>query len=303
MSVMPRLMPNPFRSARLPGSAKKNLSKEKTMLLSKCRKAVDTFAPPLGTGYRLLRDATNRRQSKQTKYGFTLAGDPTMAREGFEVHEIEAFLSLMETHDAVLDIGANVGFYSCLAASRGKPIVAVEPSSRNLNFLYRNLWENKFVDVEIFPLGLARQAGLGRIYGFGGIASFVPGWAQAREAQSSLVPLTTLDTMAAGRFENQKILIKMDVEGFELEVLAGATETLSRTPKPTWLVEILLSDEVIPGGISRKFAEAFAVFWKHGYRCRMLDAARTPVSQADVDRWIANGSVDFATHDFLFSAD
>jgi FkbM family methyltransferase len=296
-------MPNPFRSARLPGSAKKNPSKEKTMLLSKCRKAVDTFAPPLGTGYRLLRDATNRRQSKQTQYGFTLAGDPTMTRESFEAHEIDAFLSLMETHDAVLDIGANVGFYSCLAASRGKPIVAVEPSSRNLNFLYRNLWENQFVGVEIFPLGLAGKAGLGRIYGYGGIASFVPGWAQAGEAQSSLVPLTTLDTIAAGRFENQKILIKMDVEGFELDVLAGAERTLGRAPKPTWLVEIMLSGEVVPGGVSRHFAAAFEVFWGHGYACRMLDAARTPVSQADVGRWMARGAVDSGAHDFLFSAD
>ena len=273
------------------------------MYFSTCRKAVDTFAPPLGRQFRWLRDATHRRRSIQTKYGFSLAGDPSMAKPGYETEEIQAFLELIEDHEAVVDIGANIGLYSCLAAIRGKRTIAFEPSPRNLNFLYRNLWENKFVNVEVFPLGLAAQCGLARIYGYGGISSFVPGWAQAREAQSTLAPLTTLDTIAAGRFQGKKLLIKMDVEGFELDVLAGAAATLDLNPKPTWLVEILLSGEVIPGGVSRKFAEVFEVFWKRGYRCRKLDAARTPVRPADVSRWVANQSVDAETHDFLFSAD
>lgn len=273
------------------------------MFLSRCRKAVDTFAPPLGRSYRILRDAASRRKSVQTKYGFSLSGDPSMASEDWESDEIIVFLELMQTHDAVLDIGANIGFYSCLAASRGKHTVSIEPSARNLNFLCRNLWQNRFRDVEVFPLGLARQAGLGRIYGFGGIASFVPGWAQAGESQSILVPLTTLDTITIGRFKNQKLLIKMDVEGFELDVLAGAVKTLGFNPKPTWLVEILFRDEVIPGGISQKFAEAFEVFWEHGYQCRKLDSSKELVSQADVTRWIAAGSMGANTHNFMFSAD
>jgi len=272
------------------------------MLLSKCRKTVDTFAPPLGRLFRLSRDMTSRRRSIQTQYGFCLAGDPSMTSKDWEVDGIQTFLRLLETHDAVIDIGANVGFYSCLAASRGKSAIAFEPASRNLYFLYKNLWENRLSDVEVFPLGLAGQCGLKRIYGFGGISSFVPGWAQAREAASSIVPVTTLDTIAAGRFQHQKLLIKMDVEGFELDVLAGAEKILGMNPKPTWLVEILLRDEVIPGGVSQKFAETFEVFWRHGYQSRMLNAARTPVLQTDVSRWIANGVVDPETHDFIFSA-
>jgi FkbM family methyltransferase len=273
------------------------------MFLSTLRKPLDTFAPPLGRLYRVLRDATNRNRSIQTTSGFTLAGDPSMAKGRWEVEEMEVFSQLMETHDAVLDIGANVGLYSCLAASRGKHTIAFEPSSRNLKFLYRNLWENRFFDVEVFPLALGGQCGLGQIYGYGGIASFVPGWGQARKAQSSLVPLTTLDIITLGRFENKKLLIKMDVEGFELEVLAGAAGTLELKPKPTWLVEIVLNGGLIPGGVSEKFTETFEAFWKHGYQCRKLDQARTPVAPADVSRWVANRFVDSETQDFLFSAD
>ena len=273
------------------------------MLLSRCRKAIDTFAPPLGWWYRMLRDATSRRRARKTQYGFTLSGDPTMAVEGWEAEEIGAFLAMIETHDVVADIGANVGMYTCLAASRGKPVIAFEPSARNLSYLYRNLWDNAFRGVEVFPMGLARRPGLGRIYGYGGIASFVPGWAQAREARFTLGPLTTLDSVVAGRFGGKRLLIKLDVEGFELEVLAGAEETLRLVPKPTWLIEILLRDEVIPGGVNPNFSETFQIFWEHGYQCRKLDAALTRVLPDDVRRWVINGFVEAETHGFCFSAD
>ncbi len=271
------------------------------MFLSRYRKAVDTFAPPLGRSYRVLRDATSRRRAIQTPYGFTLAGDPAIAAAGWEGDEISAFLSLLETHDVVVDIGANVGIYSCLAASRGKQTVAIEPLPRNLNYLYRNLWDNQLRNVEVFPMGLAQTPGLGRIYGYGGIASFLPGWAQAREAQSTLVPITSLDALVNGRFGNKRLLIKLDVEGFELEVLAGAVGTLDRVPKPTWLVEILFRGEVIPGGTNSSFAETFAMFWDRGYSCHMLDRGQTPVGSDQVNRWMRNGSVDGDTRDFLFS--
>jgi len=271
------------------------------MFLSRYRKAVDTFAPPLGRSYRVLRDAASRRRAIQTPYGFSLAGEPAIAAAGWEGDEIAAFLSLLESHDVVVDIGANVGIYSCLAASRGKKTVAIEPLRRNLNYLYKNLWDNKLRNVEVFPMGLARAPGLSRIYGYGGIASFLPGWAQAREAQSTLVPLTSLDAVVNGRFATKRLLIKLDVEGFELEVLAGAVGTLDRIPKPTWLVEILFRGEVIPGGMNSRFAETFAVFWERGYSCHKLDQALTPVGPGEVSGWIRNGSVDGDTRDFLFS--
>jgi FkbM family methyltransferase len=273
------------------------------LILSKCRRAVDKFAPPLGRLYRSLRDATIWRKPVSTKYGFSLAGDPLWANSDWEAGEIQAFIELLQAHDAVLDIGANVGFYSCLAASRGRQTIAFEPSQRNLNFLYKNLWENQLSDVEVFPLGLAGKSGLGRIYGSDAVASFVPGWAQAQQKRYKLVPLTTLDTIANCRFKNKSLLIKMDVEGFELDVLAGAEATLDLVPKPTWLVEVILRGETVPGGVNPRFSEVFELFWKHGYQCRMLDPARTRVEQADVSLWVRNGIVDHGMRDFLFFSD
>jgi FkbM family methyltransferase len=270
------------------------------MFLSALRQPVDTLAPSVGRLYRRMRDFVVARQSRQTIYGFKLAGDRRMASSDFEPDEVKAFLELIESHDMVLDIGANVGFYSCLAASRGKHVVSFEPSLRNLNFLYRNLWENKLSSVEIFPVGLAKQSGLSRIYGFGGISSFVVGWGQAETSKYSLVPVTTLDAVVAKRFQGKRLLIKVDVEGFELHVLAGAIETLNLEPKPTWTMEILLRDGVIPGGVNTRFHETFEMFWKHGYQCRKLDNTRSLVQNADVENWVRCAAAD--CKNFLFSA-
>ncbi len=271
------------------------------MLLSRLRKPVDSFVPAVGHLYRSLRDLSVARQFRQTSYGFRLAGERRIAASDFEPQEVKAFLELLESHDTVLDLGANIGFYSCLAASRGKRVISFEPSPRNLQFLYRNLWENKLHNTEVFPLGLAKQPGLHRLYGFSDMASFINGWAQADPKRSALVPVTSLDRIVATRFQGQRLLIKLDVEGFELDVLAGAESTLGLTPKPTWLVEILLRGEVIPGGINTRFADVFEVFWRRGYQCTAVHAEPQTVSRADVTRWVDAGSVDRQSHNFLFS--
>jgi FkbM family methyltransferase len=270
-------------------------------MLGKLRKPTDRFAPALGRYYRCLRDIAGRRQSIPTRFGFTLSGDPAMANENWESSEIAFFLEMLQSHEVVIDVGANVGLYTCLAASHRKRVLAIEPLRRNQDYLYRNLWENRFLDVEVLPMGLSGKIGLGRIYGFGGIASFVPGWAQAQESRFSVVPVTTLDTLAATRFQGGKVLIKLDVEGFELEVLSGAAATLMLAPKPTWLIEVLLRDKVIPGGgMNARFYEIFDLFWKKGYSCAMANGRRSPVLPSDVMRWTAIGQVDGDTTNFIF---
>jgi FkbM family methyltransferase len=268
-------------------------------LLSVLRKPVDTFTPGLARLYRRLRDLGGQ-QSRLTPYGFTLAGDSRMASKDFEPLEVGTFLELLEAHDSVLDIGANIGFYSCLSATRGKHVIAFEPAARNLHFLYRNLWENHLRNIEVFPVGLGRRPGLERVYGFGGISSFVAGWAQSESTRSSVVPVATLDSIVAKRLTGKKLLIKMDVEGFELEVLAGALETLELSPRPTWIVEILLQDGVIPGGTNMRFAETFEAFWRCGYRCTHLNSTRSVIQPSDVHLWCAAGKAP--SKNFLFAA-
>jgi tRNA G37 N-methylase Trm5 len=95
-----------------------------------------------------------------TRYGFKLVGNPAMQSGTFEPDETRFLESSLAKADTFVDIGANIGYFSCLARSLGKRVVAVEPLAENLDYLFRNLLLNGFDDVEVFPLGLAERPGL-----------------------------------------------------------------------------------------------------------------------------------------------
>ncbi len=250
-----------------------------------------------------MRDVATARQKRLTSYGFTLAGDPRMVSDQWEVAERAIFVSLLDTTDVVIDVGANIGFYSCLAAMMGKRVIAIEPSHRNLQLLKRNLWDNHLTDVELLPVALANSCGLAQIYGFGGIASLVKGWAHADAHHAELIPVTTLDTILAGRFAKEKLLIKIDVEGFELELLQGAVESLRREPRPTWIIEILSRDDVVPGGTNLRFVQTFEYLWEAGYECKLLDGTFETVTPDHLAGRLAEGAEMGANYLFRSAPD
>jgi hypothetical protein len=126
------------------------------------------------------------------------------------------------------------------------------------------------------------------------------GWAGASEKSYKIVPVTTLDVIVNTRFDGLSLLIKIDVEGFEREVLKGGQRTLSLDPRPTWLVEIVLNEH-FPAGLNDRFYETFEVFWRHGYHVTTADDEQRLVQPDDISRWVKQGSVDFGSHNYLFS--
>lgn len=264
------------------------------------RRFVDAWLPDVGHAYRQLRDQRAAAAPfVDTPFGFKLTGNRSMADGDFEREEIDVFLKYLAKASACIDIGANIGLYTCLAAAKGKKVVAVEPLNLNLEILYRNLIGNSFFDVEVFPLGLSRSPGLRRLYGNNTGASFVPGWAGASDKRYEVVSVNTLDLIVNSRFEGQPLLIKMDVEGFEYDVLGGAGHTLAMSPKPVWLVEINFGGN-FPGGRNENFYKIFELFWRRGYESKIADHEERPVTSADVVRWIEQGNTESNSYNYLF---
>ena len=264
------------------------------------RHIIDTWLPSIGRAYRSIRDESAAMAPPvPTPFGFKLAGNVAMAAGVFETEEIEVFLRLLQKASTCIDIGANIGLYTCLAAAQGKHVVAIEPLSVNLTALYRNLLCNSFLDIEVFPVGLSGKAGIKRLFGGNTGASFVPGWAGASDKRNELVPVSTLDLIVQTRFDGQALLIKMDVEGFEYEVLLGAEHTLGLSPRPMWLVEICLSEH-FPDGLNDKFYNTFDAFWRRGYEARTANREERLIHADDVSRWVKQGYVDFGSHNYLF---
>ncbi len=271
------------------------------MISKAVRARVLSHTPSLAHLYRLFRDQLAALTPPvTTPYGFKLSGGRSMSDFTFEKEEIAAFTRYLNHAAVCMDIGANVGLYTCLAASLGKPVVAVEPLPRNLKLLRKNLAANGFTSVQVLPFGLSNEIGTKRLFGTGTCASFQQGWAGSPEKHFHSVPVSTLDSIVVGLPDRSPMLIKMDVEGFELEVLSGAMMTLNMNPKPTWLIEICLDSDSVVGGRNSKFAETFALFWKFGYQARIPASEHRLVKREDVSRWVAQGHVDFGTHNYIF---
>ena len=133
--------------------------------------------------------------------------------------------------DTVIDCGANIGMFAREAlAGEADLVVAVEPSSANLECLRRNLraqiesgrvvlretglWESK----ELLPFTISAQASTR--------SSFVLG--SDDEISTALTPVTTLDLVVEDLGLSRVDFIKMDIEGAEQSALRGARKTLIR---------------------------------------------------------------------------
>lgn len=129
----------------------------------------------------------------------------------------------------VVDVGAAIGQFSMFAALclPGSTVMAFEPSGINVATLRRNIVRNG-VDgrVEV------HQAALSNTKGWGRFATAPKTWmsqllaADSADSASELVPVDTLDATAAALQLDHIDVLKINVAGFEPQVLEGAMKTL-----------------------------------------------------------------------------
>jgi FkbM family methyltransferase len=232
--------------------------------------------------------------------GFLFSGHPQMLDGTFEPEETRWVSAALRSAEVFIDIGANVGYYTCLAKAAGVHAVAVEPLSRNLSLLCRNLHANAWHDVEVFPVGVGQTSCVAELYGATTGASLVQGWAGSTVHGYELIALSTLDIIVGSRFAGRRVVVKIDIEGAELEALRGATMLLSNDPAPEWMIEIMFREHH-PLGANPHFLETFELMWSHGYVASTADDQRRRIERDDVSRWLSGGRLDFGGHNYLFS--
>jgi FkbM family methyltransferase len=157
--------------------------------------------------------------------------------------EVQAAFAELSTRGAVVyDLGAATGFYTIIAARcvgvDGK-VIAFEPAHANVSALRHNVALNSFENVAIFDLAIADYEGRAEMVQEANddINIVMHEIDESREVGVDEVAVTSLDTLLeAGRIPAPSV-IKMDVEGAELEVIAGAKATLSRH-RPILLIEV-----------------------------------------------------------------
>jgi FkbM family methyltransferase len=145
----------------------------------------------------------------------------------YEADRLRAFAAAAVPGSAIYDVGANAGVYSLLASTRAGPsgmVYAFEPQERNLQFLRRHMALNQVQNCVILPSAVCNSEGTRRF----SAAPWDLAMGRLFPEGELVVPCTTLDACVYGekRFRPPNIL-KIDVEGAELEVLEGASRVLS----------------------------------------------------------------------------
>ncbi len=126
-----------------------------------------------------------------------------------------------------LDVGANIGIVSVWMAQRADQVYAFEPASGNRQRMAENLRVNRADNVEVIPVAVADRAGQMTLHLHAGYGhhSLARVKTSPRIGQES-VPVVTLNEFCAERRIEQVDVLKIDVEGYEVEVLQGASDLL-----------------------------------------------------------------------------
>jgi FkbM family methyltransferase len=150
---------------------------------------------------------------------------------------------LVRPGDVVLDIGANLGLVTLILSSivgEDGQVHAFEPNPNMQSFIEQAIVRNGVTNVQLHRIALGAQAGelmLSVPDGNAGAASLVAD-RQVSESTRLTVPVRTLSSVLADLDIGHIRLVKMDVEGFEPEVLAGASDFFAQCPPDAILFEL-----------------------------------------------------------------
>jgi FkbM family methyltransferase len=167
----------------------------------------------------------------------------------------DTLLDLLHRGDVVYDVGANIGWYSLLAARQVGPsgrVVAFEPDLANASYVQRNAATNGLSNVTVVPAAVTDQDGWATLLVKNSLLSRLD--KDDDEAQSNSrarrnhkiretirgtipVPVLTLDTWIAQAKQAPPSVIKIDIEGAEIGALRGMRMTL-QSAKPTLIIEL-----------------------------------------------------------------
>ncbi len=233
-------MPDPWSKSALRGLFRWYLSKfplrdGKAFLYGRLHaglKPADRFAiVRLDKGFRMKLDLDDPEQLKVYFYGHY-----------HERYEADLVQRLLADADIFWDVGANVGYFTLVAATalnhRGR-IVAFEPGQNAYARLTENLALNPYGNIQTFAVAVSHREGEAVLHLAGDIAdssaSLYP--ANGTQTGQEVCRTVSLDHVLRSEGLPPPDLIKLDAEGAELAVLHGAQGLLADSP-PLWLMEM-----------------------------------------------------------------
>jgi FkbM family methyltransferase len=183
----------------------------------------------------------------------------------------EALANYLRAGDIFYDIGANVGFFTVIGAKlvgQTGHVYAFEPVPENAASIRRNIELNNFAHVTLFEKAVSHSTGKGEL-----LLSHCSGGATLSSAGTSpdvkgtiSIELISIDDLVAQQKIAPPAVVKIDVEGAELDVLQGMSQTIKKF-KPVIIYEV---DDEKEGPFQQKLKACDAFVQTFGYELTTL---------------------------------
>jgi FkbM family methyltransferase len=208
-------------------------------------------------------------------------GSTIWLRGRYDAALVDFVLTGVRAGDVFLDVGANVGYYTAMAARAVGPtglVIAVEPGYAALSLLCRSVVENRWSNVVVCSLAASGSPAVAHFD-----LSGDPGLSRIDSGGTYQVATARLDDVVLPLLAGRSIAAaKIDVEGHELEVLEGMTCLFERSPPRRVLVEAHSSKG------ERWVRQLFGWFSERGYDAVNPDNPAEPLDVGSVMRGVWN---------------
>ncbi|MCJ7514892.1 MAG: FkbM family methyltransferase [Dehalococcoidia bacterium] len=183
--------------------------------------------------------------------------------QGYEKGTTKLFIQLVKEGMTVVDIGANIGYYTLLAARRVGPhgrVYAFEPGPQDFKLLTGNLRLNGYNNVVAIQKAVSNKTGTAPLF-LSPRGSTAHSLLSSRDNSKETIAIETV--ALDGFFDREGCpaiqVIKMDIEGWEMEALDGMRRTIMRNSPLKMIMEfipwLLLSRGMRPLALTEKLME------------------------------------------------
>jgi FkbM family methyltransferase len=170
------------------------------------------------------------------------------------------FQHLVKQNHTIIDVGANIGYFSLLSSRLVGPqgrVLAFEPEAHNFSLLQQTITHNAISNILPYPVALSNYNGVGTLY----IGAYSGNHSMLNKTQRPIqIRCRTLDNVVSERAINEVDVLKIDVEGVEPQVLEGATTMLEAHAIHHIIMEYNPSAWVTKDGLLKVLDEAYDVY-------------------------------------------
>lgn len=209
----------------------------------------------------------NLYDTSDIAYGIARNGE--VEKEETEV--VQNILKQLPQDFTLFDIGANTGYYGIMSSYLfpTSKVQSFEPMKYHCDLIRESIKLNNLSNIEVNECALGEKTERKNIYTAGSGTTLVKGFTEKTQTEVE-IEVKKLDEVVKEKNIQTIDFIKIDVEGFELKVLKGATESI-KSFKPVLFVEICYTKDGSKGLYKNEnFLETVELLENLGYKTKIL---------------------------------